>query len=500
MADELDPTVYSGTFCDCKQQSYSISRRSKAHGLLAPLTRQESLELPAAVVHASVLPSLAGKPLDYEHRNITVGNIVGAGLTPDGQANIEFRLNCTPFGRQVKASINEGKLLGLSLTTHEEVLAEDFGLRVVPIDVALCTEGAREGTFIKHRVDPDGTTWHTIHASTAAAGDGQNVQSIKGAERDDSQTPFPVSFVIRIVKASNMSAPAPTVAAPAPVAENKEAKEAKEVKAPAAAPAAPPPPAAVAATAAPAPSPALVPAATPAPVPAPFSSASLSSFNAPTAPATSMAPPPPAMPFMWPQYSPYQMFMPPPPPPAPSMSSSSASVPQAPAVSEERMKAMEASIKTLLEEVRKRPQEESVPLPRPSAFVESAPPRDVVVPASADAWRRDDGGSSLVKLAKPRSIVACLRNRHPEIGHEFMVAAQKFQRENGVTIAEDGVSYYPPCPRNVEASAWPGERESILYDAHVSESAGLNYSTLMRIDADAKSSREQVSSAAFLVI
>lgn len=143
------PTLFTGKVISSAADGYSNERKSK---LLAgkPLTREEQLELPWEHVK-TVTAKLKGLPIDSCHEEEILGYICNASVSDQTKSSwISFKIYSDTLASQTAHQLlNDGALRGLSLTTHEWHLSSRPTelLGIEPLRVALCWEGAREGTW-----------------------------------------------------------------------------------------------------------------------------------------------------------------------------------------------------------------------------------------------------------------------------------------------------------------------------------------------------------------
>lgn len=84
---------------------------------------------------------LPGKPICGEHaENVSVGRVLAARITSDGDWQVKFALNDDPAGKEAAAFVDMGHTVSLSLQ-HDSSDLE-------PIEVTLCQLPAREGSII----------------------------------------------------------------------------------------------------------------------------------------------------------------------------------------------------------------------------------------------------------------------------------------------------------------------------------------------------------------
>lgn len=258
--NELLPDLYTGTCCPKGDRDWSDERLTKAHGLEGELSERAIYEVPQSVLEKL---DLRGVDVDYRHKDIHVGKIVNQKFERGGDLGIDFRLNATPMAKMVKASVDRGDMLGLSLSTMERISPQTYDLRVHPIEVSICREGMRPGTWIRGRTDANGEHWKTCHASAEngkcicdhprmifvvrrvmASTEQQPAAPAAPAAAPASQPALAASSAASSSSASTSSATSasPSASAPAPVIPAPEIKESKEEKKQLQAPAPPPAP------------------------------------------------------------------------------------------------------------------------------------------------------------------------------------------------------------------------------------------------------------------
>lgn len=421
--NDFFPEVYSGVAAPGDRDEYSVDRLAKKHGVEGELTVEEVYELPLSVLRTL---DLRGKALDYRHRDISIGRIIDQRFKDGRDLSIDFQFNKTPLGRMVKAAVESGKMLGLSLTTHEKINTQTGDISVTPIHVAVCYEGARDRTWIESKVDASGHKYTCVHASDEKAGAICNTECSHTCRR----------FVVRLLHASNDTMNVPPANAPTqvpqtqaqansdsvPATSSSSAASSSSTSSTASAPtqSAPPLQAAPPPQQQPAPVPQAATQAPPPPAPAaPVAQGSLASFGqglAPPMQSPAMYPPmwPYMAPMTWPSnpygvppsnmnYNPFQYAQPPapfygypqappppPPPPSSSASTSSATPPRESAAASSAVSESKGKTVTELLEEQLRPYKEQIALlfeqqgrdpRRPFSSAAKAPP------GTESAWK-----------------------------------------------------------------------------------------------------------------
>jgi hypothetical protein len=139
------PEVFSGPIYVNAPDQYSHSRiKKRLRG--EPLSREEELEI---IDHHMRNLDLVGKPMDMCHTDQLVGTIVEQTTDANNTTRIKFCIsNTTKASRRAYELVKEAEIMGLSLTSIEKYTPNRV-IGVEGVRVALCVEGARNGTWFK---------------------------------------------------------------------------------------------------------------------------------------------------------------------------------------------------------------------------------------------------------------------------------------------------------------------------------------------------------------